>query len=314
MLRLLQCPATGQALTRQGGVLSSADGRRRYRIDAHGIAQFAEEPCSSDARRQQLHYDRVATQYLANLQYPHTQEYQSYLDRKLLHLAEGAALGRVAEVCCGSGEALALLGGRIGKAVGVDVSSAMLVAASSRHAQSKFLFVQGDATALPLASGAFDSVFMLGGIHHVRDRRSLFSEVFRVLAPGGRFFWREPVSDFFLWRWLRALIYRISPALDEQTEQPLLWGETVPVLQRAGFRLDAWRTFGFAGYCLLMNSDVLVFNRALRFVPGIRKLARWMTRVDDLILRLPGMSGSGLIVIGSAWKPAADTAAREGPR
>ena len=175
-------------------------------------------------------------------------------------------------------------------------------------AGANFLFIQGDATQLPIASEQFTSVFMFGGIHHVSDRQRLFQEVFRILRPGGRFYFREPVSDFFLWRWIRAVVYRLSPALDDKTERPLLWRETVPVLERAGFTLKSWDTYGFLGFCLFMNSDVLIFNRLFRFVPGIRFLTRLSTHIDDLTCRLPGLRHAGLQVVGVAQKPAPFTA------
>jgi SAM-dependent methyltransferase len=156
---------------------------------------------------------------------------------------------------------------------------------------------------LPVADASFDHVVMFGGIHHVNDREKLFSEIFRILRPGGFFFWREPVSDFFLWRWLRALIYRFSSALDHETESPLLYDDTVPVLEKAGMKLRSWETFGFVGFCLFMNSDVLVFNRVFKYIPGIRGLTRFFARLDDLTVRLPGMRRAGLQVIGSAQKP-----------
>jgi SAM-dependent methyltransferase len=164
---------------------------------------------------------------------------------------------------------------------------------------------------LPLAAHSLDSVAMLGGIHHVNDRAALFAEIFRVLKPGGRFIFREPVSDFILWRAIRAVIYRLSPVLDHETERPLLHVETVPVLDRAGFRTLEWKTYGFLGFCLLMNSDVLVFNRLFRFIPGIRAITRGAAALDDMVTRLPGLRRSGLIVVGVAEKPAV---ARTKPR
>jgi hypothetical protein len=127
--------------------------------------------------------------------------------------------------------------------------------------------------------------------------------VARILKPGGRFLWREPVSDFWLWRALRAVVYRLSPTLDHATERPLLYDETVPCLEAAGFELRTWRTLGFLGFCVLMNSDVLVANRLLRFVPGIRTLARVAFACDELCLRLPGMGRAGLQLVGEARKP-----------
>ena len=144
---------------------------------------------------------------------------------------------------------------------------------------------------------------MLGGVHHVRDRDALFSEVARVLRPGGRFIYREPVSDFFLWRWARAVIYRLSPSLDHTTERPLLHEETVPVLERAGLVSRRWSTAGFLGFCVFMNSDVLVFNRLFRFIPGIRAITRATANLDDQLVKLPGFARSGLQVVGIAEKP-----------
>jgi len=112
------------------------------------------------------------------------------------------------------------------------------------------------------------------------------------------------VSDFFLWRWLRAVIYRMSPTLDSKTERPLLFDETEPPLKHVGFRLRSWTTFGFFGYCLLMNSDVLVFNRGLRLMPGVRAMTRFATRLDAWTTGLPGMAGNGLIAVGVGEKPA----------
>ncbi len=264
---------------------------------------FAEQSISTDGRIQRRHYDRVAAQYLESRTYPHTQEYEAYLGRELRATTGSGSLGVVAEICCGAGEAFSLCGDQFVRGVGVDVSLAMLEAARARVTNQESVFVQGDATMLPLADNAFDTVFMLGGIHHVNDRLGLFREVARVLKPGGTFYWREPVSDLFLWRWLRAVVYRMSASLDEGTERPLRHDDTIPVLREAGLRLRSWRTHGFAGYCLLMNSDVLVVTRGLRHLPAIRALTRAAARLDEVTLRLPGLQGAGLIVIGAAVKP-----------
>ena len=75
------------------------------------------------------------------------------------------------------------------------------------------------------------------------------------------------------------------------------------MLSEAGLVCRDWRTYGFLGFCLFMNSDVLVFNRLFRFLPGIRALTRFATRLDDWTLRLPGLAGAGLQVVGVAEKP-----------
>ena len=303
-LGMLRCPASGSVLVRDDQELLAPHTGRRYRITPDGIPLFAEEVCSEDARRQEAHYEKIAGAYVANLGYPHTRAYMKYLDDLLLKCIPQTDLGTVAEICCGAGDGFTLLSHRIGRGIGVDVSVAMLRNATHNHPQSNFAFVQGDATMLPLGSECCDSVVMLGGIHHVRDRAKLFMEVSRILKPGGRFFFREPVSDFVLWRALRAVIYRFSPVLDHTTERPLLYRETEPVLEQAGLSLTVWRTAGFLGFCLFMNSDVLVFNRLFRFIPGIAAITRLAARLDEWTIRIPGFRRAGLQVIGVAEKKA----------
>ena len=303
LLRLLQSPLDGAKLRQEHGALVSEGSGRRFSFATGGIPLFAEAFCSDEGRIQQEHYDTIATKYVENLGYPHTQSYIDYLDRVLLDAVDRGALGTVAEVCCGSGEAFKLLGPAIGIGVGIDLSVNMLRTGRRQNPSGNLHFVQGDATRLPLVSGAFDSVFMLGGIHHVGDRRALFSEIHRILKPRGRFYFREPLNDFWLWRALRAVIYRISPTLDHQTERPLRWAETVPVLETVGFECDLWHPVGFIGFCLFMNSDVLVVNRLFRFVPGIRAIVRASCRLDEGMLRLPFLKPAGLQVVGAAVKP-----------
>ena len=248
---LLRCPDTGQALHRDGDALVCADGSRRYPVSAEGIPQFALERLSDDARIQQQHYDAVADAYVTNLEYPHTIEYMAYLDRALLDAIGDRDLGAVAEICCGRGEAFQLLGERVRIGVGVDISVEMLRAARREHDTRTHCLAQGDATRLPLADAAFDSVFMLGGIHHVNDRPALFAEIARILKPGGRFYFREPVSDFLLWRGIRAVVYRLSPALDHGTERPLLHAETVRSSSGRGSRASTGApTASSASACL----------------------------------------------------------------
>lgn len=300
-LDLLRCPLTNGTLSVEAEFLQSATGHR-YPMTASGIPLFAQQFASNDARMQQAHYEKIAAAYVENLSYPHTQEYAAYLDRMLIDAVGPGDLGQVAEICCGHGEACRLFDGRIGRGIGVDVSLAMLEEAQRQTLRSSITFAQGDAIQLPLASNVFDAVFMLGGIHHVNDREKLFSEVARILRPGGRFWFREPADDFWVWRAIRKIVYRLSPALDHEHEHPLRRNQTIQSLERAGLYPRLWSTHGFFGFCIFMNSDVLVFNRLFRFLPGIRPLTRACASIDKLLLNLPGLRNAGLQVIGLAEK------------
>jgi SAM-dependent methyltransferase len=303
-LDMLRSPRSGQPLQFDGRALVTCDRSEHYGISPAGIPLFAAEFLSDDARKQQAHYDGMVARYVENLGYPHTQEYVAYLDRQFFDvLPQGEDLGTIAELCCGRGEAARMLHNRLRRCIGVDVSAGLLEIARRDLPDERFFFVQGDATILPLADDVFDNVVMLGGIHHVPDRRRLYSEVRRILKPGGRFFFREPVDDFALWRGMRKVIYRLSSALDHTTERPLRRAETQDALTRAGLKLTSWRTYGFLGFCVLMNSDVLVFNRMFRFLPGVRPFTRAACRLDHWTTSIKWLRHAGLQVIGVAERP-----------
>ena len=172
------------------------------------------------------------------------------------------------------------------------------LAASS--GMQNMLFLQGDATKLPIKDGSIDTVLMLGGIHHVPDRAALFREIRRILSSNGRFVFREPVNDFVPWKLIWWIVYRMSPMLNHDTERPLTYEETEPVLREAGLSHIGYRNCGFLGFCLFMNSDVLVFNRLFRFLPWIRAIVRATACLDDALLRVPIMTSAGLQVVGEA--------------
>lgn len=299
---LLQLPHSGETVQYRNGHYYGT--RTVSQIpESDGILLFTPHPASHTSISQQQHYDKIAKAYLENLEYPHTKEYNQYLDNAFIGATHDQHLGVAAELCCGSGEAFSLLKSQIDIGIGIDISHNMLIKARTSHPEANFCFTQADVTQLPIKDNCIDTVLILGGIHHVPDRDQLFKEVYRVLKPGGKFFWREPVSDFFLWRWLRAIIYRLSPMLEHESERPLEYPETAPVLARNGLRLIRWDTLGFIGFCLLMNSDVLYFNRWFRFIPGIKRITRFFIKLDQLMLRIPGLRNAGLQVVGVASKP-----------
>jgi SAM-dependent methyltransferase len=299
-LAMLCSPRTRQPLRLADGRLVSSDGNEHYEISASGVPRFTAGIVSDAGRAQQAQYDGMVAKYVENLGYPHTEEYTAYLDRQLFDVLPPGSLGTVAELCCGRGEAARLLDRRMSRYVGIDVSAGMLEIARNDLPDDRFFFAQGDATMLPLRDRAVDNVVMLGGIHHVPDRVGLFREVGRILKPGGGFYFREPLDDFALWRAIRKVVYRYSSALDHNTERPLRRRDTESALTHAGLALRDWQTRGFLGFCLFMNSDVLVFNRLFRHLPGIRPLTRIACRLDHWTTCLPGLRHAGLQVIGVA--------------
>jgi len=94
----------------------------------------------------------------------------------------------VADLGCGSGEALAGLAPAVERAIGVDRESAMLEAARRTTAGlDNVTLLQGDLDALPVEDAHLDAAVCSLVLHHVADIGGVLREVGRVLKPGGRF-------------------------------------------------------------------------------------------------------------------------------
>jgi arsenite methyltransferase len=76
-----------------------------------------------------------------------------------------------------------------GSVTGIDMTPEMLAkarAAAAEMGATNVEFVEAEAERLPFADGSFDVVISNGVIDLVPDKDAVFSELFRVLAPGGR--------------------------------------------------------------------------------------------------------------------------------
>ncbi len=120
-------------------------------------------------------------------QFPRRAEGESVL---LEHVPRDARC--ILDLGTGDGRLLALLGGDRPEMVGVglDFSELMLEGARRRFAgEERFELVEHDLDVPLPALGRFDAVVSSMAIHHLEDerKRSLFSEVFDLLEPGGVF-------------------------------------------------------------------------------------------------------------------------------
>src|SRR5215467_1986807 len=104
----------------------------------------------------------------------------------VLAAAEVAAADRILDVATGPGEVAALALSQVGPAglvVGADIALAMLDAAKSRLAGTRFRPVVADGQALPFAGGTFDSVICQLGLMFFPDPARGLAELRRVLRP-----------------------------------------------------------------------------------------------------------------------------------
>jgi arsenite methyltransferase len=112
------------------------------------------------------------------------------LTRRLAHLAGVRRGWRVLDVASGRGPTARLLASELGAEVtGVELSPES-IAAARREAEAAGLgdrvrFVEGDAEALPVASGAFDAVVCECALCLFSGKAQAVAEIRRALRPGG---------------------------------------------------------------------------------------------------------------------------------
>lgn len=93
---------------------------------------------------------------------------------------------RVLDIGCGTARLTSEIAKKTDRpVVGVDPSRTMLREAAL-HFGPLVQLVQADGVRLPFADRSFDAVFSTATFHWIADHASLFSEIHRILRPGGR--------------------------------------------------------------------------------------------------------------------------------
>lgn len=181
---------------------------------------------------QRLDYDRIAHLFDEPLR-------DHEVDPHLVRFIEEDARRRaqdvsILDVGCGTGKQLASNRAAFPhlRMTGLDRFAGMLQIARARC--PTVTWVHGDGARLPFRSTSFDYVSNQFSYPHVRDKRSLIAEIFRVLTPRGRFV----MTNIDPWSMPDWAIYRFFPEARRLDEQDFL-----PVHEFAGLMTSA----GFDG-------------------------------------------------------------------
>jgi SAM-dependent methyltransferase len=135
-------------------------------------------------RRVRASYDAVATTY--------AEQFSDELDHKPLDRAllaafcDMTALGRIADIGCGSGHISRFVADRRSDVLGVDLSPEMVAVARRRHPD--LTFEVASMTDLPYPEDVWSGVLAMYSIIHLSaaQRSRAFAEFARTLRPGGR--------------------------------------------------------------------------------------------------------------------------------
>ncbi|HXV53991.1 MAG TPA: methyltransferase domain-containing protein [Solirubrobacterales bacterium] len=172
--------------------------------------------------------------------------------RALVREAIGAAPGqRILDVGCGPGFYAAELAAEVGAdggVTGVDGSDAMLALARRRNSEAANVeFVEGDATALPVADDSFDAALSVQVLEYVAEIPAALAEVRRVLRPGGRLvIWDVDWATLSIRTADPARMRRVLDVWDEHLTHVSLPATLTARLRDAGFEDATMEGHSFA--------------------------------------------------------------------
>ncbi len=113
----------------------------------------------------------------------------SEVERAVLELVPESGIGDLLDLGTGTGRMLTLLGNRVDRAVGLDMSKEMLAVARANLDRAGLPHCQvrlGDLYQLPLSGDSVDVAIMHQVLHYLEDPADALAEAARVLRPGGQ--------------------------------------------------------------------------------------------------------------------------------
>ena len=187
---------------------------------------------------------------------------------------------RVLEPMCGMAEGYEILRKHVSEAFtydGFDYSESMVELAKAHRPGLNL--AHGDVTTYRTSGEPYDTIILIGGLHHVYSRaREVVGNLRDALKPGGLFISFEPTHDNWLWRRVRQRIYRSNDLFDADTEQGFEYRDLEGHFASAGFRKVDEVFPGLLAYVLYYNPDAFPWLNV-----GGATLARAAFAVDRLL-------------------------------
>lgn len=159
------------------------------------------------------------------------------------HLLGDVRGQRVLDLGCGDGQFTTLVAARGAKVTALDISTDLLGLARVRADRDGFTGAVtplcGSAHSIPVASNSVDVVFGMAVLHHL-DLELAAAEVHRVLKPGGRAIFKEPMRNSRVVAAVRAMIPYRQPDISP-FERPLRMAE----MEAFASRFSRWQHKAF---------------------------------------------------------------------
>lgn len=180
---------------------------------------------------------------------------------------------RVLDFGCGNGWLSIILAKRGAIVDAFDLSSEAVRTATLRAeangVSDQCTFRVGSAYEVPFGDGEYDLVIGQSILHHVGEKDTVARELARVLRPGGRAIFMEPLGDSMLLERLRLMV----PIESGSPEDPEQWAHQFKFAELAPFR----------GAFAIRHQEFELFARLQR-VGALRRFADRLARIDRAVL------------------------------
>lgn len=172
--------------------------------------------------KSETHFDDIADAY--DVQIPESRrlallETKTGLMRDVLN---GRGVGRRGlDVGCGQGAYVARMRAIGLEVEGIDASPGQVMLATRNVGNGGIVRV-GSVLAIPAASGTYDFVYVINVLHHLgslADQQRAFTELFRILKPGGLVFVHEINTRNMLFRFYMGYVFPSLNCIDEGVER-----------------------------------------------------------------------------------------------
>lgn len=254
-----------------------------------------DDAAQTHARETEFHDEWAASTPAAEVRVRECFEALTAVENRFIFQRMGSLKGkRVLDVGSGLGESSVYLALHGADVMMVDISPGMIEKAKE-VGRFHGVAVQGTPAvgeSLPVGDEEYDIVYTANTIHHVTDRAKFFSEMRRVLKPGGKFFSFDPIA----YNPAINVYRRMASEVRTEDEAPLKTADLA--LARLYFDNLEYRTFWIATLSLFIKYYLLdrvhpnadrYWKRILTETPASLRWWRPLLALDAVLTRTPGL-------------------------
>jgi SAM-dependent methyltransferase len=202
ILKCPSCSAVGLTEIEAAGTLECRTCHFRVPV-VRSVPRFVREPTDALSERTRASF---------GYEWTHFSEWKDSGEQNFLDYFRGIEHAhlrdaRVLDAGCGMGRHARQIAERCRIVVAVDFSAAIESARENVRICSNVQCVQADLTELPFADNAFDYVYSIGVLHHIRGTADILASLARKARPGGR------VRVYLYWKrhgWIGAVLALVS--------------------------------------------------------------------------------------------------------